>query len=73
MKYFENKKCPNCGEDMVDILYGMPMGEAFEKAERKELFLGGCCMPIEGEPPKYHCYRCRRSYYSNLKDYIEVK
>ena len=34
-----------------------------------ELFLGGCM--IDDDNPKYHCNTCERSYFENLKDYIE--
>lgn len=27
-------KCPNCNNDLVDILYGFPIGEDFRRAER---------------------------------------
>ena len=60
--------CPNCGNEMVDIIYGMPSSEAFEDCENKKLFLGGCL--IDDNQPVYHCYECNRSYYDNLMDYI---
>ncbi len=67
------KKCPNCGERLVDILYGMPMYNAFEKVENKELFLGGCLIFKDVEQPIYHCYNCNRNYYKDLVNYEEVK
>lgn len=62
-------KCPNCGSKLLEIVYGMPDSEIGEKAMKGELFLGGCM--IEDDNPKYHCNNCERSYYENLKDYIE--
>ncbi len=61
--------CPNCGSKMVDIVYGMPPADIGEKAKKGELFLGGCM--ISDNDPSYHCNNCKRSYFKNLKDYIE--
>lgn len=66
-------KCPNCNEKLVKIIYGYPTAEAFEKSQKKQLYLGGCMIPIGIEQPIYHCYNCSRNYCKNLKDYIEVK
>jgi hypothetical protein len=39
--------CPACKQKTgVDILYGLPIYEAFKMAERKEIVLGGCCIDI---------------------------
>ena len=56
------KTCPKCGGRLVRICYGLPSSETFEKADRRELFLGGC------RPGKYdfHCYQCDRSYTEDL-------
>ena len=56
------KTCPKCGGKLVKICYGLPSDEGFEKAERKELYLGGCL------PRKYvfHCYQCDRSFTDDL-------
>ena len=62
-------KCPNCGFKLVEIIYGLPDSKLGEKAKRGEVFLGGCMM--EEENPKYHCNKCKRSYYDNLVDYVE--
>ena len=61
-------KCPNCNSKMIEIIYGMPDSTTMEKAKKGELFLGGCM--IEDENPKYHCNKCRRSYFDDLKKYI---
>lgn len=69
----KHPKCPQCGNELVDILYGFPMGEMFEQAEMKKICLGGC-VRFEGiEQPQYHCYTCNRNYYKDLKKYIESK
>ena len=56
------EKCPKCGGKVLDILYGMPMGEAFEAEERGEIILGGCCIQIDGEGnslmPDWQCKKC---------------
>ena len=35
------KKCPECGGRLLEILWGLPMYEAFEAAQRGEIALGG--------------------------------
>lgn len=45
-------KCPKCGGKVVPIVYGMPAPELYEKAQRKEVVLGGCCITEEGDPTK---------------------
>lgn len=60
-------KCPNCNDNLVEIIYGMPQMEYINKAKKKEVYLGGCEIVIPH--PIYHCYKCNRNYYKNLKDY----
>lgn len=55
-------KCPECGGALVRIVYGLPGPETFEKAEREEIYLGGC-MPGKYD---YHCYRCDKSFTDDL-------
>ena len=66
---YEIVKCPNCGNKMVKILYGMPSSDDFEQVEKGKIFLGGCM--VSDNVPSYHCNNCRRSYYENLEDYID--
>lgn len=66
-------KCPNCNSELVEILYGFPIGEAFRQAEMKKLYLGGCCILEGNEQPIYHCYTCNRNYFKDFKTYIEPK
>jgi len=55
------KKCPACGsKDIAKILYGMPTYEAFETAQRGEIYLGGCC--ISDNDPKWHCKACGKDF-----------
>ena len=62
-------ECPNCGNKLVEIVYGLVGYDVGEKAMNGELFLGGCM--VSDNDPIYHCNYCRRSYYENLKDYID--
>ncbi len=60
------KICPKCGEKLVNILYGMPSIEAIEAEKQKTLYLGGC--EESEKDPIYHCFKCNRNYYKNLKE-----
>ena len=54
--------CPHCGStNYIPIVYGYPTHEAFEKAERGELILAGCCI-FEPHPPNKKCKNCGESY-----------
>jgi hypothetical protein len=65
-------KCPKCGKKLVNIEYGLPNSEMFEKAEKKELYLGGCNVFIGVEQPKYHCYNCNKNFYKDLINYEDT-
>ena len=55
-------KCPYCGSpNYIPIVYGFPTSEAFEKADRGELILAGCCI-FEENPPTHSCKNCHREY-----------
>ena len=41
---------------MLPIIFGYPMAELFEAAERGEVALGGCV--VSGEDPTHHCAAC---------------
>lgn len=61
------KGCPECGSDrVVPIVYGMPSSETFEKAERGEVAIGGCCLvhDPDGElaMPDRSCRACATSF-----------
>ena len=59
----QNKdKCPKCGSsNYIPIVYGYPTSEAFEKADRGELILAGCCI-FEPNPPSKRCKNCGCEY-----------
>lgn len=63
------KKCPKCGEKLLEIIYGTPGPELFEASERGEVILGGCC--LSGNDPKYHCKNCNMDYSRDLKKTYE--
>ncbi len=49
--------CPECGsDDVAEIVYGFPGPELAEQAERGEVILGGCCVPLA--PAKWGCHAC---------------
>lgn len=50
--------CPSCREKRgVAITYGFPSLELIEKVERGEAVLGGCSLPIIGDPER-QCLAC---------------
>ena len=53
---FDIRFCPECGGELIPIVWGLPPAEWREKAEREEIFLAGCCIPLN--PPNYHCKKC---------------
>ena len=58
----KKNKCPKCGHsEYISIVHGYPTHEAFEKAERGELILAGCCV-FEPNPPTKSCKNCHHQY-----------
>ena len=53
-------KCPFCGEKIIPIIYGEPSDETFEKAEKGEVKLGGCC--LSGADPQWACAECGQEF-----------
>lgn len=64
--FFKNKQtpttCPKCEGKVVKIIYGMPVPEMEEAADRGEIILGGCCIALDehGKPivPEWGCVKC---------------
>ena len=57
----ENPKCPKCGgENTVPICYGLPMYETYEKEQKGELVLGGCC--VSSDSPSWYCKDCKNRW-----------
>ena len=54
-------KCPACGSDkaVVQIFWGRPSKEVFDKAEEGKIKLGGCCPT---ELLKNHCKDCDKDF-----------
>ncbi len=51
------KPCPKCGSlDVVPILYGYPLPETMDAAEKGLIELGGCC--VAADDPRKHCNAC---------------
>lgn len=59
-----SKKCPRCGKDLVDIIYGYPTPECFDAEDEKKIYLGGC--ELFDDNPAYHCYNCELSFSEDL-------
>ncbi len=63
MEYNKNI-CPDCGSvNILEIVYGLPSPIMFEKAERGEIKLGGCCV-VEGVSPDCYCKDCETTWRS---------
>ena len=45
--------CPTCGAAGVPILYGLPVSEAVDAADRGLLVLGGCI--VADDSPQWRC------------------
>ena len=54
-------KCPACASDkaVVEIIYGRPSKELFDRAQEGKVKLGGCC-PTEFL--KNHCKDCDKDF-----------
>ena len=54
-------RCPRCGStEWIPILYGLPVGEATEAAERGEIAISGCL--YLSDSPNVECRRCSTRY-----------
>jgi hypothetical protein len=58
----QSKKCPVCGknDNVVCILYGMPIAKVFEDEQAGKLHIGGCV--IMPDMPKWYCKRCDKEF-----------
>ncbi|MBI4952184.1 MAG: hypothetical protein HY908_09130 [Myxococcales bacterium] len=55
--------CPACGSaGPVRILYGEPTPEAGARAERGEIWIGGCCFDGDGTDPAWKCLECGKEF-----------
>jgi hypothetical protein len=46
----DSARCDACGGPVVEIVFGMPTYELFEAVQRGEVVLGGCTLPLPGDP-----------------------
>jgi len=53
-------KCPKCGGEAVEIIYGMPTHELFEAEQRGEVVIGGCL--VSGDDDNWQCKKCGYSW-----------
>jgi hypothetical protein len=54
--------CAACGaSDVIPIVYGLPGPEMWEKRERGEIELGGCCVG-PGDDPVWRCSACGEAF-----------
>ena len=63
---YESYACPDCGNDMIEILYGYPAPEAMARAEKGEIKLGGCI--VSDDSPTHYCKHCKK--YVNMGTYM---
>ena len=62
--------CPACKQKTgVEILYGLPVFEMHEAAERGEIVLGGCCWSPES--PERACTSCGHKWRIKRKVYFD--
>ena len=58
--------CPQCGGNIVDIIYGEPNQELYEQSLRNEVILGGCCVVVDETGnmtnPEWGCVKCGRKF-----------
>ena len=58
---YDTLTCPDCGGQLLAIVWGTPKLRLDEKDESGKMFFGGC-----GLPPvftKYHCKKCNKDFY----------
>ncbi|WP_405268038.1 tetratricopeptide repeat protein [Methanobrevibacter sp.] len=79
----DTRVCPDCGGELIPIVWGYPSPKLLKRAERGEVFLGGCCIPPNN--PNYRCKKCDGKFDLgvnglhvecldfNLNEYIEYK
>lgn len=55
--------CPACAGTAVPLVYGFPDGATAEAADRGELALAGCTLPLLDEPPAdWECGSCQHRF-----------
>lgn len=65
-------RCPNCkSENVLPIMYGYPTYEAFQRAERGEILLGGC--EVTFDQPDYGCVDCKYRWSKRTLPFTAIK
>ena len=56
--------CPRCAaEAVIPVVWGMPTPDDFDRAERGDFTLGGCCVPDDlGKAAYWACGRCGHQF-----------
>jgi hypothetical protein len=55
------KACHRCGSlDVVPIVYGLPLPEAMDEADKGLIELGGCC--VAPDDPQKKCKACGEEF-----------
>jgi len=61
----DTRSCPDCGGELLPIVWGYPNSAMLQREERGEIFLGGCCLPPNS--PNYHCMNCGNEFELGFK------
>ena len=60
-KMYKPFACSRCGSDnTIDIIFGFPTPSTMKKAERGEVWLGGC--EVTDNDPLWYCKDCKREF-----------
>ena len=68
---FRQVICDSCGKPLkvVPIVYGYPLPETFEAADRGEVVLGGCI--VSDDDPPYACASCKEPVSRQTRPLVE--
>ena len=64
--------CPNCGNELSEILYGLinlDDDNLKKEIEEKKIILGGCI--VREHAPKYYCRYCNHYYDIDMEEIDE--
>ena len=57
--------CPDCGGELIPIIWGFPGPDLLKKSEEGKVFLGGCVVGLN--PNNYHCKQCGHEFIMGYK------
>lgn len=52
--------CPECGHDLVNVVYGYPTPKLIDMARSEGIALGGCT--VGPDMATHYCYGCQESF-----------